>query len=217
MTYRCICRDLQEVSKQHGSSENEVPDNMTDGDVNQSDQQSMDREPLHRGANILSSQLQGLSKPCSTSLHMSDIQPMETGCETKPNRIHLSSTYGSKVRWVKHQTAHYRDKRAAMLKWNDRISHEIVSREIRIPVDIYNVIDSEEGLRDPLVFNDPYWPMQWELYNRGQYGRPKRFDLNIMPVWKKNITGKGVVVTVIDDGVDHTNKDLKKNFVILRH
>ncbi|XP_077874711.1 uncharacterized protein LOC144365869 [Ictidomys tridecemlineatus] len=35
--------------------------------------------------------------------------------------------------------------------------------ENEILSEVYNVIDSEEGLRDPLVFNDPYWPMQWEL------------------------------------------------------
>lgn len=29
--------------------------------------------------------------------------------------------------------------------------------------EVYNVIDSEEGLRGPLVFNDPCWPMQWKL------------------------------------------------------
>uniref|UniRef100_A0A8C9RJV6 P/Homo B domain-containing protein n=2 Tax=Scleropages formosus TaxID=113540 RepID=A0A8C9RJV6_SCLFO len=33
-----------------------------------------------------------------------------------------------------------------------------------------------------------------------------------MPVWQKGITGQGVVVTIIDDGVDHTNEDLRKNF-----
>ena len=27
--------------------------------------------------------------------------------------------------------------------------------ENEIPSEVYNVIDSEEGLRDPLVFNDP--------------------------------------------------------------
>ncbi|XP_077758723.1 uncharacterized protein LOC144316684 [Canis aureus] len=37
--------------------------------------------------------------------------------------------------------------------------------ENEIPSEVYNVIDSEEGLRDPLVFNDPYWPMQWELFS----------------------------------------------------
>lgn len=37
-------------------------------------------------------------------------------------------------------------------------------------------------------------------YNQGQYGKPERFDLNIMPVWKRNITGRGIVVSIIDDG-----------------
>nr|XP_015211461.1 PREDICTED: PC3-like endoprotease variant B isoform X1 [Lepisosteus oculatus] len=119
---------------------------------------------------------------------------------------------GSGVKWVKRQRAHYRDKRAAIPSLDDRTRHELGERQREIPSEIYNVINSEEGLEDPLVFNDPYWPMQWELYNRGQFGSPKRFDLNIMPVWKRNITGKGVVVTIIDDGVDHTNVDLKTNF-----
>ncbi|MGH0161276.1 UNVERIFIED_CONTAM: hypothetical protein FKN15_069563 [Acipenser sinensis] len=82
-----------------------------------------------------------------------------------------------------------------------RTTSELVQRQDVIPREIYNVINSEEGLKDPLLFNDPYWPMQWELYNQGQFGSPKRFDLNIMPVWKRNITGKGVVVTIIDDVV----------------
>ncbi|XP_066558711.1 PC3-like endoprotease variant B [Amia ocellicauda] len=119
---------------------------------------------------------------------------------------------GSGVKWVKRQRAHYRDKRAAIAGLDDRTRHELGKRQREIPSEIYNVINSEEGLKDPLVFNDPYWPMQWELYNHGQFGRPKRFDLNIMPVWKRNLTGRGVVVTIIDDGVDHTNADLKKNF-----
>ncbi|XP_033860091.2 PC3-like endoprotease variant B [Acipenser ruthenus] len=116
------------------------------------------------------------------------------------------------VKWVKHQRAHYRDKRATISRPDDRTRHELVQRQDVIPREIYNVINSEEGLKDPLLFNDPYWPMQWELYNQGQFGSPKRFDLNIMPVWKRNITGKGVVVTIIDDGVDHTNTDLETNF-----
>ncbi|TKC35974.1 hypothetical protein EI555_017214, partial [Monodon monoceros] len=41
--------------------------------------------------------------------------------------------------------------------------------ENEIPSEVYNVIDSEEGLRDPLVFNDPYWPMQWELTSLKNY------------------------------------------------
>ena len=34
-------------------------------------------------------------------------------------------------------------------------------------------------------------------FNRGQVSL---FDLNVMPVWQKNITGRGVVLSIIDDG-----------------
>lgn len=51
--------------------------------------------------------------------------------------------------------------------------------ENEIPSEVYNVIDSEEGLRDPLVFNDPYWPMQWEtgmiFRNRWFFGNVKKY------------------------------------------
>ncbi|XP_043925907.1 PC3-like endoprotease variant B [Protopterus annectens] len=116
------------------------------------------------------------------------------------------------VKWVEHQRAHYRDKRAVFSMSGDRTGHEFIQAEREIPIAVYSIMNSDEGLKDPVVFNDPYWPMQWELYNHGQYGGPKRFDLNIMPVWKRGISGRGVVVTIIDDGVDPTNRDLRSNF-----
>lgn len=35
----------------------------------------------------------------------------------------------------------------------------------------------------------------------------------MMPVWRQGITGRGVVVSILDDGVDHTHPDLRDNFV----
>ena len=49
--------------------------------------------------------------------------------------------------------------------------------------------------------------------NSGQTGGPVGLDVNVMPVWKKGITGKDVVVCILDDGIDHTHKDLSKNYV----
>ncbi|KYO40054.1 hypothetical protein Y1Q_0006587 [Alligator mississippiensis] len=50
-----------------------------------------------------------------------------------------------------------------------RVSHRsknkelyLVQKENEIPSEVYNVTDSEEGLRDLLVFNDPYWLVQQE-------------------------------------------------------
>ena len=46
----------------------------------------------------------------------------------------------------------------------------------------------------------------------GQTPGPRGFDINVEPVWKKNITGKGVVVTILDDGIEYTHDDLKRNY-----
>ena len=39
------------------------------------------------------------------------------------------------------------------------------------------------------------------------------YDMNVLPVWQKAYTGKGVVVTTVDDGIEHTHTDLKENYV----
>ena len=38
-------------------------------------------------------------------------------------------------------------------------------------------------------------------------------DLNVLPVWQQNITGQGVVVAILDDGVEHTHPDIAPNYV----
>jgi len=46
----------------------------------------------------------------------------------------------------------------------------------------------------------------------GQTPGPKSLDINVLPVWKKNITGKNVVVTILDDGIDYNHNDLYDNY-----
>lgn len=36
-----------------------------------------------------------------------------------------------------------------------------------------------------------------------------------MPVWQKGITGKGVVITVLDDGLEWNHTDIYANYVRL--
>lgn len=45
-----------------------------------------------------------------------------------------------------------------------------------------------------------------------QYPGFEALDINVDPVWKKNITGSGVVVSILDDGLEHTHPDLSKNY-----
>ena len=36
---------------------------------------------------------------------------------------------------------------------------------------------------------------------------------NVIEVWKKNITGQGVVVAVVDEGFDPDHPEIKDNYV----
>ena len=38
-------------------------------------------------------------------------------------------------------------------------------------------------------------------------------DINLTGVWERNITGQGVTVVVVDDGVEHTHQDIQPNYV----
>ena len=56
--------------------------------------------------------------------------------------------------------------------------------------------------------------------NEGQTGGPVGVDINVLPVWRKGISGKGVVVSILDDGrqplqtYKHTQKQKKnKNYL----
>ncbi|XP_070761518.1 proprotein convertase subtilisin/kexin type 7 [Enoplosus armatus] len=59
-----------------------------------------------------------------------------------------------------------------------------------------------------MAFNDPRYPKQWHLHN----DLNKSMDINVTGVWERNITGRGVTVVVVDDGVEHTHQDIQPNY-----
>lgn len=68
----------------------------------------------------------------------------------------------------------------------------------------------------PSLFNDELWSQQWYVQDtRTRPGLPK-LDLNVLPVWDRGITGAGIRVAVLDDGIEHTHDDLRQNYVSLR-
>ncbi|KAL0114583.1 hypothetical protein PUN28_011706 [Cardiocondyla obscurior] len=56
------------------------------------------------------------------------------------------------------------------------------------------------------TLNDEKWPQMWYL-NRG-----KGLDMNVQGAWAEGITGNGVVVTILDDGLEKDHPDLYKNY-----
>lgn len=37
--------------------------------------------------------------------------------------------------------------------------------------------------------------------------------MNVIPAWREGITGKGIVVTILDDGLEKDHPDLSANYV----
>ncbi|KAL8562679.1 hypothetical protein ACOMHN_011250 [Nucella lapillus] len=56
--------------------------------------------------------------------------------------------------------------------------------------------------------NDPYYRSQWYLHGGGHGG----FDMNVIPAWKKGYTGKKIVVSILDDGIERDHPDLQANY-----
>ncbi|XP_036384685.1 neuroendocrine convertase 1 [Megalops cyprinoides] len=62
------------------------------------------------------------------------------------------------------------------------------------------------------LFDDPMWNQQWYLQDTRTNPSLPKLDLHVIPVWKKGITGKGVVITVLDDGLEWNHTDIYPNY-----
>ncbi|XP_041093434.1 neuroendocrine convertase 1-like [Polyodon spathula] len=62
------------------------------------------------------------------------------------------------------------------------------------------------------LFDDPMWNQQWYLQDTRTSPSLPKLDLHVIPVWKKGITGKGVVITVLDDGLEWNHTDIFRNY-----
>ncbi|MGB1986287.1 MAG: hypothetical protein ACPHS8_07555, partial [Candidatus Poseidoniaceae archaeon] len=62
-----------------------------------------------------------------------------------------------------------------------------------------------------LVPNDPSFSSQWHLQNTGQGSGTVGEDANVTGAWD-SVKGTGVLISVVDDGVDHQHNDLSPNY-----
>ncbi|XP_046858835.1 proprotein convertase subtilisin/kexin type 7-like, partial [Xenia sp. Carnegie-2017] len=59
-----------------------------------------------------------------------------------------------------------------------------------------------------LRFKDQYFPNQWHLNNLQFIGH----DINVTTIWEHDIIGTGIVVAIVDDGVEWSNPDIFENY-----
>ncbi|XP_035019066.1 proprotein convertase subtilisin/kexin type 6 [Hippoglossus stenolepis] len=66
---------------------------------------------------------------------------------------------------------------------------------------------------DPNVinFNDPKWSNMWYIHcdDKSSYCRS---EMNIVSAWQRGYTGRNVVVTILDDGIERNHPDLAPNY-----
>ncbi|OWF48429.1 Proprotein convertase subtilisin/kexin type 6 [Mizuhopecten yessoensis] len=72
----------------------------------------------------------------------------------------------------------------------------------------------KKRVKRDLTFTDPLWVKQWYLYGGGRRGRngPGGFDMGVAGAWKMGYSGKGVVITILDDGIERDHPDLIGNY-----
>ncbi|KAH8385207.1 hypothetical protein KR200_005715, partial [Drosophila serrata] len=61
------------------------------------------------------------------------------------------------------------------------------------------------------IFPDPLFKEQWYLVSKNG-GAKDGLDMNVGPAWQKGYTGKGVVVSILDDGIQTNHPDLAQNY-----
>uniref|UniRef100_UPI003AAD4103 proprotein convertase subtilisin/kexin type 6 n=1 Tax=Centroberyx gerrardi TaxID=166262 RepID=UPI003AAD4103 len=60
-------------------------------------------------------------------------------------------------------------------------------------------------------FNDPKWSNMWYIHCTDKNNRC-RSEMNILAAWQRGYTGKNVVVTILDDGIERNHPDLAQNY-----
>ncbi|KAH7730194.1 subtilisin-like proprotein convertase [Aphelenchoides avenae] len=79
-----------------------------------------------------------------------------------------------------------------------------------------NAIDSNRvtlgghSRRRYVLPNDPFWQDMWYLHRSEE--EKGEMDHNVKEAWELGYTGKGVVVTILDDGLERTHPDIQPNY-----
>uniref|UniRef100_A0A673YZ41 Proprotein convertase subtilisin/kexin type 6 n=1 Tax=Salmo trutta TaxID=8032 RepID=A0A673YZ41_SALTR len=89
----------------------------------------------------------------------------------------------------------------------DWVQQQLVKQRVK------RYIKSDTRSPDPnfVHFNDPKWSNMWYIHCTDKNNRC-RSEMNILAAWQRGYTGKNVVVTILDDGIERNHPDLAQNY-----
>lgn len=70
----------------------------------------------------------------------------------------------------------------------------------------------KRGIEVP-EFGDPLFFKQWHLVNQPRNGPILGNDINVAPAWASGITGKGVTIAIVDDGLETTHPEFRDTYL----
>ncbi|XP_004862586.1 proprotein convertase subtilisin/kexin type 5 isoform X3 [Heterocephalus glaber] len=100
---------------------------------------------------------------------------------------------------------------------SSRGTHSFISMEPKVEWIQQQVVkkrtkrDYDLSRTQSTYFNDPKWPSMWYMHCSDNT-HPCQSDMNIEGAWKRGYTGKNIVVTILDDGIERTHPDLMQNY-----
>ncbi|XP_046431301.1 neuroendocrine convertase 1-like [Neodiprion fabricii] len=71
---------------------------------------------------------------------------------------------------------------------------------------------SIQEIENSKMFNDELWGQEWYLQDTRSTKDLPKLDLNVLPLYRLGITGRGIRVAVLDDGLEYTHEDLQSNY-----
>ncbi|XP_064032778.1 proprotein convertase subtilisin/kexin type 5 isoform X1 [Pogoniulus pusillus] len=156
---------------------------------------------------------------CRTRLYTNHWAVRITGGLPEANRI--ASKYGyvniGQIGTLKDYYHFYHSKTIKRSVLSSRGIHSFISMEPKVEWIQQQVVkrrikrDYKPGGTQSAYFNDPKWPSMWYMHCSDNTHHCQS-DMNIVGAWRRGYTGKNVVVTILDDGIERNHPDLMQNY-----
>nr|XP_034178755.1 neuroendocrine convertase 1-like isoform X3 [Osmia lignaria] len=135
-------------------------------------------------------------------------------------RLTKALNSSTKIIWADQQKAIERYKRD-YISLSRYDPEKPLIREKRLELDQYRLNSVEENDRNwqeyepddsKFMFNDELWDQEWYLQDTRLNTALPKLDLNVLPLYRLGVTGRGVKIAVLDDGLEYTHDDLRNNY-----